>query len=445
MVMWDKVPPHNIDAEQAVLGALFLDNSAIAIVTRFLSPEDFYMEAHRVIFKTILELEEYGQAADLVTVTDQLRRRGALEKVGGATYVATLSNISPTAANAEHYAHIIEEKALLRNLINLATRIAGMGYEGSEDAERLMEEAEKMLMELGSRRTSALFIEIKDILMDTFKHLEHLYKNKGEINGVPTGFIDLDHLCQGLQPGDLVIVAGRPSMGKTSFGMCIAYNAAEKINKPVAVFSLEMSKEQLVQRMLCAEAMVDQHKMRTGFISDEDWGKLTQKAREIAKLPIFIDDSGVLTVSQLRSKARRLHMEKGLGLIVIDYLQLMQGSSRTENRQQEIANISRSLKGLAKELGVPIMALAQLSRSVEQRQDKRPIMSDLRESGSLEQDADVVMFIYRDEYYNPDTEKIGIADIIVAKQRNGPTGMVELAFLKEYTKFMTMTRRNEGE
>ncbi|AGL03960.1 replicative DNA helicase [Desulfoscipio gibsoniae DSM 7213] len=445
MAMWEKVPPHNIDAEQSVLGALFLDNSAIAIVTRFIQPDDFYVEAHRVIFKTILDLEENGHAVDLVTVTDQLRRIGALEKVGGATYVATLSNISPTAANAEHYAHIVEEKALLRNLINLATRIAGMGYEGSEDAERLMEEAEKMLMELGSRRTSALFTEIKDILMDTFKHLEHLYKHKGEINGVPTGFTDLDRLCQGLQPGDLVIVAGRPSMGKTSFGMCIAYNAAEKNNKPVAVFSMEMSKEQLVQRMLCAEAMVDQHKIRTGFIRDEDWGKLTQKAREIARLPIFIDDSGVLTVRQLRAKARRLHMEKGLGLIVIDYLQLMQGSGRTENRQQEIANISRSLKALAKELGVPVLALAQLSRSVEQRQDKKPIMSDLRESGSLEQDADVVMFIYRDEYYNPDTEKIGIADIIVAKQRNGPTGVVELAFLKEYTKFLTMTRRNEGE
>jgi len=351
MAMWEKVPPHNIDAEQAVLGAFFLDNSAIAMVTRFLQPEDFYMEAHRVIFKTILDLEENGQAADLVTVTDLLRRRGALDKVGGATYVATLSNLSPTAANAEHYAHIVEEKALLRNLINLATRLAGMGYEGSEDAERLMEEAEKMLMELGSRRTSALFVEIKDVLMDTFKHLEHLYQHKGEINGVPTGFIDLDHLCQGLQPGDLVIVAGRPAMGKTSFGMCIAYNAAQEINKPVAVFSLEMSKEQLVQRMLCAEAMIDQHKIRSGFIGDEDWGKLTQKARDLARLPIFIDDSGVLTVRQLRAKTRRLHMEKGLGLIVIDYLQLMQGSSRIENRQQEIADISRSLKGLAKELG----------------------------------------------------------------------------------------------
>lgn len=443
--MWDKVPPHNIDAEQSVLGALLLDNSAISKVVRYLRPDDFYMESHRVIFDAILELEESGQAADLVTVTDKLRRSGELDKVGGATYVATLTNIAPTSANAEYYAHIIEEKALLRNLINLATRIAGMGYEGNEDAERLMEEAEKMLLELGSRRTTAAFTEIKDILLNTFKHLEYLAKHKGELNGIPTGFTDLDKMCQGLQPSDLVIVAARPSMGKTSFGLCIGHHAAAQTQKPVAVFSMEMSKEQLVQRMLCAEAMVDLHKIRTGFIGDEDWIKLTQKARDMARLPIYIDDSGVLTVRQIRAKARRIHTEKGLGLIVIDYLQLMQGSRRSENRQQEIAEISRSLKALAKELNVPVLALAQLSRSVEQRQDKKPIMSDLRESGSLEQDADVVMFIYRDEYYNPDTEKIGIADIIIAKQRNGPTGVVELAFLKEFTKFMNMARRTEGE
>lgn len=442
--MWDKVPPHNVDAEQSVLGALLLDNSAISKVVRYLSPEDFYLESHRVIFNVVLELEESGQAADLVTITDKLRRQGELEKVGGATYVATLTNISPTSANVEYYARIVEEKALLRNLINLATRIAGMGYEGSEDAERLMEEAEKMLLEIGSRRTSVVFSEIKDVLMDTFKHIEYLCEHKGKITGAPTGFKDLDKLCQGFQPGDLVIVAGRPSMGKTSFGLCIAHQSTVQTQQPVAIFSLEMSKEQLVQRMLCAEAMVDQHKIRTGFINDDDWGKLSQKARDMAKLPIYIDDSGVLTVRQIRAKARRMHAEKGLGLIIIDYLQLMQGSRKIENRQQEIAEISRSLKGLAKELNTPIIALAQLSRSVEQRQDKKPLMSDLRESGSIEQDADVVMFIYRDEYYNPDTEKIGIAEIIVSKQRNGPTGIVELAFLKEYTKFMNISRRDEG-
>lgn len=443
--MWDKTPPHNIDAEQSVLGALLLDNSAISRVLRFLSPEDFYLESHRVIFQTLLELEDDGQAADLVTVTEKLRRKNQLEKVGGTTYVATLTNIAPTSANVEYYARIVEEKSLLRNLINLAVRIAGMGYEGSEDAQRLMEEAERMLLELGSRRTSTVFASISEVLLDTFKHLEFLHQHKGEITGTPTGFYDLDRICQGLHPGDLIIAAGRPSMGKTSLGMCIAYQAAKATQKPVAIFSLEMSKEQLVQRMLCAEAMVDQHKLRGGFISDHDWGKLNNQAREMAKLPIFIDDSGVLTVRQIRAKARRMHMENGLGLIVIDYLQLMQGTGRTENRQQEIAAISRALKGLAKELHIPVLALAQLSRSVEQRQDKRPIMSDLRESGSLEQDADVVMFIYRDEYYNPETEKTGIAEIIISKQRNGPTGVVELAFLKEYTRFMNLARREPEE
>ncbi|SFG90068.1 replicative DNA helicase [Desulfotomaculum arcticum] len=441
--MWDKVPPHNIDAEQSVLGALLLENKAISKVIRFLNPEDFYLESHRVIYNAILELEENSQAADLVTVTDKLRRKGELEKVGGATYVATLTNISPTAANVEYYARIVEEKALLRNLINLSIRIADMGYEGNEDAERLMEEAEKMLFELGSRRTFTAFTEIKDILLETFKHFEFLQKHKGEITGVPTGFKELDNICQGLQPGDLIIVAARPSMGKTSFGMCIGYHAALQTKKPIAIFSLEMSKEQLVQRMICAEARIDQHKLRSGFISDTDWSQLTQKARDMAQMPIFIDDSGMLTIRQLRAKARRMHMERGLALIIIDYLQLMQGSRKVENRQQEIAEISRSLKALGKELNVPVMALAQLSRSVEQRQDKKPQLSDLRESGSLEQDADVVMFIYRDEYYNPETEKRGIADIIVAKQRNGPTGTVELAFLKQYTKFMDLARRTD--
>ncbi len=389
--MWDKVPPHNIDAEQSVLGAIFLDNTAIPKVVRHIRAEDFYMESHRVIFETILELEEGGHAADLVTVTDSLRRKGELEKVGGAAYVATLANIAPTAANAEYYARIVEEKALLRNLINLATRIAGMGYEAGEDAERLMEEAEKMLLELGSRRTSTIFTEIKDILKDAFKQLEHLYKSKGEITGVPSGYADLDRLCQGFQPGDLIIVAARPSMGKTSFGLCVAYQAAVRTGKPVAVFSLEMSKEQLVQRMLCAEAKVDHHKLRRGEMGEDDWVKLAGQAREMAKLPIFIDDSGMLTARQVRAKSRQIHMEKGLALIVIDYLQLMHGGRRTENRQQEIAEISRSLKSLAKELNVPVLALAQLSRSVEQRQIKVPQLADLRESGCLTGDSLVQM------------------------------------------------------
>jgi replicative DNA helicase len=327
----------------------------------------------------------------------------------------------------------------------MATRIAGMGYEGGEDAERLIDEAENMLLELSSRRSAAAFSPIDRILVEIFRIIEDRYRNKGKLSGVPTGFADLDRLCCGLQPGDLVIVAGRPAMGKTSFGLTVAHQAALYNGVPAAIFSLEMSKAQLVQRILCAEAMVNMQNVRSGNLAEPDWNRLAEAAARLARIPLFIDDSAGLSVRQVRAKARRLKAEKGLGLVVIDYLQLMQGSSRTENRQQEIADISRSLKALAKDLDVPVMALAQLSRSVEQRDKKRPIMSDLRESGSLEQDADIVMFIYREEYYKPDTEKKGIAEIIVAKQRNGPTGLVELAFLKEYTRFMNLHRAEAEE
>ncbi|MHB8916871.1 MAG: replicative DNA helicase [Desulfocucumaceae bacterium] len=438
--MLDKVPPQNIDAEQSVLGALFMDRDALYRVSRFLKPEDFYLEGHRLIFKAFLELDDAGVPPDLVTITDLLRQQGFLEKVGGVTYVASLAGMVPTAANAEHHARIVEEKALLRSIISIATRIAGMGYDGGEDAERLIDEAESMLLELGARRSSSTFSPMDRVLVEIFKIIEERYRNKGKISGVFTGFSDLDRLCCGLQPGDLVIVAGRPAMGKTSFGMTVAHQAALQHKVPTAVFSLEMSKAQLVQRLLCAEAMVDMQKVRSGNLSEMDWNKLAEAAAKLAGIPLYIDDSPGLSVRQVRAKARRLKAEKGLGLIVIDYLQLMQGASRSENRQQEIADISRSLKALAKDLEVPVMALAQLSRSVEQRDKKRPIMSDLRESGSLEQDADIVMFIYREEYYKPDTEKRGIAEIIVAKQRNGPTGSVELAFLREYTRFMNLAR-----
>lgn len=440
----EKTPPHSMDAEQSVLGALLIDPDAINRVAKFLRPEDFYLESHRSIYEAILEMDEAGQPVDLVTVADYLRRRDLLDKVGGPSYLASLAAMVPTTVNVEYYGRIVEEKALLRNLIGIAGRIAGLGYEG-EEAEKLLVEAEQMLLELGMRRASSSFHSIRDILLETFKYIEHLYHHKGEVTGVPTGFIDLDRLCSGMQPGDLIIAAGRPSMGKTSFGLCIASHVAVRLGKPVAIFSLEMSKEQLVQRILCAEAMVDQHRLRTGMLSEEDWARLTMKARELSRAPLFIDDSAVLNVRQLRARAKRLQAERGLDLILVDYLQLMQGSRRAENRQQEIAEISRSLKGLAKELNVPVLALAQLSRSVEQRQDKRPIMSDLRESGSLEQDADLVMFIYRDEYYRPDTEKKGIAELIVAKQRNGPVGTIELAYLKEYTRFMNLSRRSVPE
>ncbi|KJS03444.1 MAG: DNA helicase [Peptococcaceae bacterium BRH_c4a] len=438
--MTDRVPPQNIDAEQWVLGALFVDRDTIYKISRFLKPEDFYLEGHRLVYRAFLELDEAGVPTDLLTVTDILRQQGSLEKVGGATYVASLAGMVPTAANAESYARIIEEKSLLRSLISMATRIAGLGYEGGDDAEKLIDEAENMLLELSSRRSSSGFTPIDRILVEIFKLIEERFRNKGKVSGVLTGFSDLDRLCCGLQSGDLIIVAGRPAMGKTSFGLTLAHQASQHHGVPTAVFSLEMAKAQLVQRVLCGEAMVDMQKVRSGNLSETDWNKMAEAAAKLTRVPLYIDDSPGISVRQIRAKSRRLKAEKGLGLIVIDYLQLIQGSSRSENRQQEIADISRSLKAMAKDLEVPVVALAQLSRSVEQRDKKRPIMSDLRESGSLEQDADIVMFIYREEYYKPDTEKKGIAEIIVAKQRNGPTGSVELAFLKEYTRFMNLSR-----
>lgn len=443
--MNEQAMPQNIDAEQSVLGSLFIDQQALYKVIRFLKPDDFYLEGHRLIFNAFLKLDESGAPADLVTITDILRQQGNLEKVGGATYIASLAGMAATSANIEHHARIVEEKSLLRSLISMATRIAGRGYEGEDDAERLIDEAESMLLQLSSRRSTAVFSPINRVLVEIFRLIEERYRNKGKINGILTGFADLDKLCCGLQPGDLIIVAGRPAMGKTSFGLTVAHQAALQNGVPTGIFSLEMSKAQLVQRVLCAEAMVDMQKVRSGDLNEMDWNKLAEAAAKLTAIPLYIDDSAGISVRQLRAKARRLKAEKGLGLIVIDYLQLMQGSSRSENRQQEIAEISRSLKGLAKDLNVPVIALAQLSRSVEQRDKKRPIMSDLRESGSLEQDADVVMFIYREEYYKPDTEKKGIAEIIIAKQRNGPTGTVELAFLKEYTRFMNLATDDTRE
>jgi replicative DNA helicase len=440
----DKSLPQNIDAEQSVIGALFLDQNSVAKVARFLRAEDFYMESHRKIYEAILTLEENGHPVDLITVVNHLRDAGILDRIGGAAYVASLASMLPTAANIEYHAHIVEEKALLRNLIQIATRIANLGYEG-EDVEQLIDQSEKMILELTSRRASSAFTTMKELVMQVLRFIEERYQNKGAVLGVESGFKDIDKLCCGLQPGDLIIVAGRPAMGKTSFGLTIAHHVALSQRLPVAVFSLEMSKEQLVQRMLCSEAKVDQQKVRNGLLDESDWVKLTKAATKLAIAPLYIDDSALLSVRQVRAKAKRLQLEKGLSLIVIDYLQLMQSSLRVENRQQEISEISRSLKSLAKDLQVPVVALAQLSRQVEQRQDKRPIMSDLRDSGSIEQDADIVMFIYRDEYYKPDTDKKGITEIIIAKQRNGPTGAVELAFIKEYTRFLNLSKLGDGD
>ncbi|MEG6522738.1 replicative DNA helicase [Desulfotomaculum sp. 1211_IL3151] len=439
--MLERVPPQNIEAEQSVLGAMLLEREAIFRVMEFLKPEDFYRDSHRIIYEVILELAETGQPVDLITVTNSLRDKGELEKIGGVTYVATLANLVPTAANAEYYARIVEEKALSRALISVTTRISARGYEGSENPDELLDEAERSILELAQRRSTDSFIPIKDILIKTFEDIEHVYNNRGKITGVPTGFIELDNMTNGFQPGDLAILAARPSMGKTALAILCGQYAALKHQIPVAIFSLEMSKEQLVQRMLCSEAMVDAHKVRTGNIADEDWSKLSEAARHLSRAPIYLDDTGAATVREVRSKCRRLKVEKGLGLVVIDYLQLMSGGKRIENRQQEIADISRKLKGLAKELHVPVLALSQLSRAVESRTDKRPMMSDLRESGSIEQDADIIMFIYRDEYYNPDSEKKGIAEIIIAKQRNGSVGSVELGFFREFVKFVNLAKR----
>jgi len=433
----NRVPPRNLDAEQAVLGAMMLDKDAVFSVMDIVRSGDFYKEGHRVVFENLLLLSERGEPADLVTLVEQLARDNNLEKVGGVEYLASLINAVPSAANAGYYARIVSEKALLRSLINVSSRIAERGYEDGIDARELIDEAEKMIFSVAQRKARDGFMPIKDLVVETFERIGQIKSQDGVI-GIPT-YRDLDHYLSGFQKSDLVIVAARPAMGKTSFCLNVAQNTAVKHGKTVAVFSLEMSKEQLAQRMLCAEARVDQSKVRMGFINSEEWRRLSAALGPLAEAPIYLDDSPGITALDVRAKTRRLQAERGLDLVVIDYLQLMSGGGRrTENRQQEISEISRSLKALARELDVPVVALSQLSRAVEQSADKRPNLSHLRESGALEQDADVVLFIHRPEYFDPETEKKGIAEIIVAKHRNGPVGTAELAFLKEYTKFMDL-------
>ncbi|MCK8824555.1 replicative DNA helicase [Fuchsiella alkaliacetigena] len=439
----DRIPPRSIDAEKSTLGAMLIDRNAIAKVVEILNSEDFYREAHNIIFQVICNLFEEGEPVDLVTVAEKLRTKEVLEEIGGLSYLTSLANSVPTSTNVEHYAYLVEEKAVLRKLISSANQISDLGYQGEEDLEIVLDRAEQLIFNVSQKRAVKTFAEIKDVLMSTFDDLEMLYENKGGVTGVPTGFSDLDKMTSGFQESDLVIIAARPSMGKTALALNIAQYAAIQEDIPVAIFSLEMSKEQLVQRMLCCEAQVDNHRLRTGYLNENDWDKLTDAAGSLSEADIFIDDTPAITVMEMRAKARRIKAEHGLGLILIDYLQLMQGSGRVESRQQEVSKISRSLKSLARELEVPVVSLSQLSRAVEQRNDKRPQLSDLRASGSIEQDADVVAFIYRDEYYNPDTEKKGITEIIIGKQRNGPVGMVELAFQKEYTRFVDLSRRED--
>jgi replicative DNA helicase len=439
----DRIPPQNLEAEQAVLGAMLIEREAISKVAELLRPEDCYREAHRLIYNAMLELFNKNDAVDMVTVIEFLRKEDKLEAAGGIAYVTSLANSVPTAANVLYHARIVEEKALLRQLINAATNIAGMGYEGSEEVATILDSAEKMILSVSSRKMGGEFTPIKSIIFDAFNKIEQLYASKGSITGLSTGFKDLDKLTSGLQASDLILIAARPSMGKTAFVLNIAQHIGIAEKKAVAFFSLEMSKEQLVQRMLCAESAIDSQRLRIGELEAKDWTKLVSGADRLSAAPIFIDDTAGITVMEMRSKARRLKIEHNLSLIIIDYLQLMQGSGKgkgSENRQQEISEISRSLKALAREINVPVIALSQLSRSVESRQVKKPMLSDLRESGSLEQDADIVAFLYRDDYYNPDSDKKNITEVIIAKHRNGPVDTVQLFFHKQFTKFSDLSK-----
>ncbi len=432
-----KVPPQSPEAERSVLGAVMLDREALLTVMEILRTEDFYREAHRLIYAAILDLNERREAVDLLTVTEELRRRNELEAVGGASYLTSLTGDVPSAANAGHYARLVAQKATLRALARAATRITEMALTETDAVDQILDEAERLIFEVSGGRTRSGFVAIKEVLLKTFEHLEQLHARKGEVTGVPT-FHDLDRLLSGLQPSDLIICAARPGMGKTSFCLNIAQQVAVKQKLPVAIFSLEMSCGQVVQRMLSATAMVDQHHMRTGYLKEDDWARLVNAAGILGEAPIFIDDTPAISALEVRAKARRLQMESGLGLVIVDYLQLMQAHRRVDNRHQEIALISRSMKALARELDAPVLVLSQLNRGVEQRQNKRPVMADLLESGAIEADADVVIFLYRPQYYDPDTDKKGIAEVNVAKHRNGPVGTVEMAFLPEFTKFVDL-------
>ena len=441
MALPERVPPQNIEAEQSVLGAMLIKKEAITQAQELLRPDDFYREAHRIVFETMLELAGDNEAVDLVTLTEALRKKEMLEKVGGISFITALANYVPTAANIVYHAQIVKEKSELRHLIDAATEIASAAYEATDDVKDIMDDAEKKILAVAANQTGGAFEPIRRLVIDTIGRIETLYENQGGLTGISTGFRDLDRDTSGLQKSDLILVAARPSMGKTAFTLNIATYAALH-GHTVAFFSLEMSKEQLVQRMLCSEGGIDSQRLRTGQLEDGDWDKLIATADRISKASIFIDDTAGINIMDLRSKARRLKAEHGLDLIVIDYLQLMQGrtKSNNDNRQQEISEISRSLKALARELDVPVVALSQLSRSVESRTVKKPMLSDLRESGSLEQDADIVMFLYREDYYDQESERKNITEVIIAKHRNGPIGTIELFFQKEFTKFRDLSR-----
>jgi replicative DNA helicase len=441
-----KLPPQNIEAEQSVLGAILIENESINKVIEILTSDDFYREGHRKIFDALISLSERDEPADLITLTNELQKMDQLDSIGGASYIASLIDFVPTAANIEYYAKIVKEKAILRKLITTSTDIVTRSYEYTEDVETLLDEAEQAIFQITGSRVKPSFYPIREVIKGSFKALERLYEKKELVTGVSSGFRELDRLTAGFQPSDLIIVAGRPGMGKTAFCLNLTQYAAIEKRVPVGIFSLEMSKEQLGIRMLCSEANVEGTKLRTGFLSESDWPKLTLAAGNLSDAPIFIDDTAALTALELRAKARRLLADHNLGMIMVDYLQLMKGRARVENRQQEISEISRSLKALAKEINIPVIAVSQLSRKTEERTGNRPQLSDLRESGAIEQDADLILFIYRDEVYNrsEDNPNKGKAEVIIGKQRNGPIGKIDLTFLDKFTSFKELYRGEPG-
>jgi len=441
----ERTLPHNLEAEKSVLGAILIHNDAFNHAAELIDSRDFYRDAHRRIFDKMVALSERNDAIDLVTLNEELRRSGDLDDVGGPAYIASLADGVPRSANVEHYARIVKEKATLRSLIHSANRILADAYQAEEDADLILDGAEKAIFEIAEDRIREGFVPLRDLVQSSFATIEKLQQHKGLVTGVPTGFVDLDEMTSGLQPSDLVLVAARPSMGKTSLVLNIAQHIGTQTEMTVGFFSLEMSKEQLFMRMLTSEARIDAHRFRSGYLNEKDYGRLSHALGTLAEARVFIDDTASIGVLEMRAKARRLQAEHGLHLLIIDYIQLMQGRGRFESRQQELASISRSLKGLAKELKIPIVALSQLSRAPETRSDHRPQLSDLRESGALEQDADLVMFIFREEQYRtedgqPNQQAEGVAEIIVGKQRNGPTGVVKLAFIKEHTRFENLAQ-----
>ncbi len=435
-----RILPHSIEAEQSVIGSMIMDREAIVVASEIITGEDFYGKQYAILFEAMVELNDEGKPVDLITLQDRLKEKDVPPEVSSLEFVRDLITAVPTSANIRYYANIVAEKATLRRLIRLNEDIANTCYTGKESLEFILEDTEKRVFDLVQRRNTGDYVPIREVVMNAMEKIEQASKNKGSVTGVATGFIDLDYRTAGMQPSDLVLIAARPSMGKTAFVLNIAQHVAFKLNQTVAIFSLEMSKEQLVNRLFSLESKVDAQHLRTGSLSDMEWEKLIESAGVIGKSSLIIDDTPGISISELRSKCRKYKLEHNLQMIIIDYLQLMSGSGRSDSRQQEISDISRSLKSLARELKVPVLALSQLSRAVEQRPDHRPMLSDLRESGAIEQDADVVMFIYRDDYYNKDTEKKGIAEIIIAKQRNGPIGTVELVWLPEYTKFANLQK-----